>query len=215
MSKVTSTPQIPVSGDLPGGSRDDEFLEDEVRVPLERSPGGSPACGSASSVLLACVPGALGASQLTPADRVIAAPGRRRWPQPRPCSEGSSLQKVAWGGDKALVEAAVCRAGRQPLRPAFGGLRWLLHLCGGLSRSPEREPDRGPRVPPGLSRVLGVSAAAAAVCPAEARPRRRTAARAPGAVGSLPGPCSATPSLSSPLRGSIPVPTGRGPARAR
>lgn len=43
MSKVTSTPQIPVSGDLPGGSCDDEFLEDEMRVPLEHSPGGSPA----------------------------------------------------------------------------------------------------------------------------------------------------------------------------
>lgn len=43
MSKVTSTPQTPASGDLPGGSRDDEFLEDEMQVPLERSPGGSPA----------------------------------------------------------------------------------------------------------------------------------------------------------------------------
>lgn len=48
-------------------------------------------------MLLACVPGALGASQLTPADRVIAAPGRRPWPQPRPCSEGCSLQKGGVG----------------------------------------------------------------------------------------------------------------------
>lgn len=120
-------------------------------------------------------------------------------------------RKVTWGGDKALVETAVCRAGRQPLRLCVCSV-WS---CISVGASPEAQNVSGTGDPvfhPGCPGFSGSGLLQTRNTRRSGRVSRR--AQAPGGTG-LAAPAQPPPPCPLPCRGSVPVPTGRDPARAR